>query len=196
MRLSRFLLAIAFLPASAPVGVREPLLDMVLKRDKIIVDTHGISPLPTYVDDHRGRVGFKIDMAHEIVPDLLDDPNKVEPVITQCNGHFPAVLSGRIDFSQRSGKIAPDRAVRIARTPAMDPKIMRFDEVTSALDLELVNAVLAAMRQLERDSMTDRIISMDGGLIIGEGMPDYFCFQPSIRRVRQFLKRCSDRYRL
>jgi polar amino acid transport system ATP-binding protein len=101
--------------------------------------------------------------------------------------------------------------VAIARALAMDPKIMLFDEVTSALDPELVGEVLAAMQQLARDGMTmivvthemsfardvaDRIVFMDGGVIVEEGSPNQIFTQPRTERVRQFLKRYNDRYRL
>jgi polar amino acid transport system ATP-binding protein len=101
--------------------------------------------------------------------------------------------------------------VAIARALAMDPKIMLFDEVTSALDPELVGEVLAAMQQLARDGMTmvvvthemsfardvaDRIVFMEGGVIVEEGKPDQMFFAPRTERVRQFLKRYNDRYRI
>jgi polar amino acid transport system ATP-binding protein len=101
--------------------------------------------------------------------------------------------------------------VAIARALAMDPKIMLFDEVTSALDPELVGEVLAAMQQLARDGMTmivvthemsfardvaDRIVFMDGGTIVEEGKPEQMFTDPRTERVRQFLKRYNDRYRL
>jgi polar amino acid transport system ATP-binding protein len=101
--------------------------------------------------------------------------------------------------------------VAIARALAMDPKIMLFDEVTSALDPELVGEVLAAMQQLARDGMTmvvvthemsfardvaDRIVFMDGGVIVEDGKPDQVFFAPRTERVRQFLKRYNDRYRI
>jgi polar amino acid transport system ATP-binding protein len=101
--------------------------------------------------------------------------------------------------------------VAIARALAMDPKIMLFDEVTSALDPELVGEVLAAMQQLARDGMTmvvvthemsfardvaDRIVFMDGGTIVEEGKPEQLFSAPRTERVRQFLKRYNDRYRI
>jgi len=101
--------------------------------------------------------------------------------------------------------------VAIARALAMDPKIMLFDEVTSALDPELVGEVLAAMQQLASDGMTmvvvthemsfardiaDRIVFMDGGVVVEEGRPAQLLFAPQTERVRAFLKRYNDRYRI
>jgi polar amino acid transport system ATP-binding protein len=101
--------------------------------------------------------------------------------------------------------------VAIARALAMDPKMMLFDEVTSALDPELVAEVLAAMQQLARDGMTmivvthemsfardiaDRIVFMDAGIVVEQGEPEQVLFRPTTDRVRLFLKRYNDRYRI
>jgi polar amino acid transport system ATP-binding protein len=120
--------------------------------------------------------------------------------LTDKDQAYPARLSG-----------GQQQRVAIARALAMDPKIMLFDEVTSALDPELVGEVLAAMQQLARDGMTmivvthemsfardvaDRIVFMDGGVIVEEGKPEQMFTAPRTERVRQFLKRYNDRYRL
>jgi polar amino acid transport system substrate-binding protein len=120
--LLRFVLpALLALAAIAPARAQDSILDTVLKRDKIIVATYSTSPPLAYVDDGGNLVGFEIDMAHEIAKDLLGDPGKVEFVVVQSDGRFPAALSGKVDFGLCSTTIFPDRAVRIAFTrPYLD----------------------------------------------------------------------------
>ncbi len=122
LRLLQSLFAgVLVLGAIAPARAQDSLLDTVLKRDKIIVATYSTSPPLAYVDDNGELVGFEIDMAHEIAKDLLGDPKKVEFVVVQSDGRFPAALSGKVDFGLCSTTIYPDRAVRIAFTrPYLD----------------------------------------------------------------------------
>ena len=94
--------------------------------------------------------------------------------------------------------------VAIARTLAMDPAVILFDEPTSALDPELVGEVLAVMKSLAEDGMTmivvtheitfakevaDRVIFMDGGVIVEQGAPEDVLVNPKEERTRAFLKR-------
>ena len=94
--------------------------------------------------------------------------------------------------------------VAIARALMMAPHVMLFDEVTSALDPELVGEVLVVMRDLARDGMTmlvvthemqfarevgDRLVFMDEGRIVEEGVPADVLDQPQEERTRQFLRR-------
>ena len=117
----RLLFGFALVLATVPASAQESLLDVVLKRDKLIVATYSTSPPLAYIDDNGRLVGFEIDMAHEIAKDLLGDPSKVEFVVVQSDGRFPAALSGKIDFGLCSTTITPDRAVRIAFTrPYLD----------------------------------------------------------------------------
>ena len=108
--------------------------------------------------------------------------------------------------SQLSG--GQQQRVAIARALAMNPKVMLFDEPTSALDPELVGEVLDVMKQLARDGMTmivvthemgfarrvaDRVVFMDGGVIVEEGTPDQVIGDPQHERTQKFLHQVFDR---
>jgi polar amino acid transport system ATP-binding protein len=94
--------------------------------------------------------------------------------------------------------------VAIARALVMEPHVMLFDEVTSALDPELVGEVLVVIRDLARDGMTmlvvthemqfardvgDRVVFMDGGRIVEQGRPRDVLDNPREERTRRFLRR-------
>ena len=110
---------------------------------------------------------------------------------------FPAHLSG-----------GQQQRVAIARSLCMHPDMMLFDEVTSALDPELVGEVLAVMRSLAEEGMTmvvvthemgfarhvaDRLVFMDEGQIVEQGDPQRVLDHPTQERTRQFLRRVLDR---
>jgi ABC-type polar amino acid transport system ATPase subunit len=105
---------------------------------------------------------------------------------------YPAHLSG-----------GQQQRVAIARSLCMAPDMMLFDEVTSALDPELVGEVLAVMRDLAEEGMTmlvvthemgfarrvsDRVLFIDRGLIAEEGPPDQVLLDPQVPRTREFLQ--------
>ena len=104
---------------------------------------------------------------------------------------YPARLSG-----------GQQQRVAIARALAMGPKVMLFDEVTSALDPELVGEVLGVMRKLAAEGMTmvvvthemgfarevaDRVVFIDDGLVVEEGPPAAVLGSPREARTRAFL---------
>ena len=104
---------------------------------------------------------------------------------------FPAHLSG-----------GQQQRVAIARALSMDPDMMLFDEPTSALDPELVGDVLAVMKDLASEGMTmmvvthemgfarevgDKLVFMDGGVIVEEGVPAEVLAGPRHERTQSFL---------
>lgn len=120
---------------------------------------------------------------------VLDILRKVR--LSQRAKHYPQQLSG-----------GQQQRVAIARALAMEPHVMLFDEATSALDPELVRGVLDVMRSLAEEGMTmvvvthemqfakdvaDRVIFMEGGVVVEEGTPDEVFNHPKHERTKNFL---------
>jgi polar amino acid transport system ATP-binding protein len=110
--------------------------------------------------------------------------------------YYPSALSG-----------GQQQRVAIARALAMEPHVMLFDEATSALDPELVRDVLNVMRDLAQAGMTmivvthemgfardvaDRVVFMDGGVIVEEGIPEQLFDHPQNERTKDFLGHLTE----
>ncbi len=132
--------------------------------------------------------GRKKDEAVEIARRNLEKVG-----LSEKESAYPAHLSG-----------GQQQRVAIARALSMDPDMMLFDEPTSALDPELVGDVLAVMKDLAREGMTmmvvthemgfarevgDRVVFMDGGVIVEEGDPTEVLANPQHERTQLFLSK-------
>ena len=113
-------------------------------------------------------------------------------------------LSAKADVYPNQLSGGQQQRVAIARALAMQPKLMLFDEPTSAMDPELVGEVLDVMRQLANDGMTmvvvthemgfarevgDTLVFMDGGVIVESGDPKAVLANPQHERTRSFLSK-------
>ena len=112
--------------------------------------------------------------------------------LTRHQDKYPDQLSG-----------GQQQRVAVIRALAMRPEIMLFDEITSALDPELVGEVLDVLRQLRAEGMTmilathemgfarelaDRVCFMNGGVIVEQGPPDQIFSAPKVARTQEFLR--------
>jgi len=141
--------------------------------------------VPTLVASTRERPGETTDRARMLI-DRIGLSSRID--------HRPAALSG-----------GEKQRVAIARALALSPKIMLFDEVTSALDPELVEEVLNVMRKLAAETdmtmllvthemgfahdFADRVLFFDRGRIVEEGKPDEIFRHPKQERTQGFLKK-------
>jgi polar amino acid transport system ATP-binding protein len=182
--------------ADAPSGEKGWELDFVRQRVGIVFQQFNLFPHRTVLDN--------VTMA----PEKVLDRSREEARRKACD------LLARVGLGDKVGEY-PERLsggqqqrVAIARALAMDPQVMLFDEVTSALDPELVKEVLDVIRELAGEGMTmvvvthelgfarelaDRVVFMDEGRIVEEGPPAQVLDEPREERTRQFLGLVLDR---
>jgi ABC-type polar amino acid transport system ATPase subunit len=176
----------------------------------------GLRPLPERrVAAQRSRMGM-VFQQYQLFPHWTVLRNVTEAPV-RVHGRSPAQarttalallarvgLADKVDAHPRQLSGGQQQRVAIARAMATEPRIMLFDEPTSALDPELVEEVLAVIRDLARAGTTmvvvthemsfarevaDRCVFMDGGVVVETGPPDQFFTEPRSDRLRGFLSR-------
>jgi polar amino acid transport system ATP-binding protein len=177
-------------------------------------------PMPgAQLREMRREIGF-VFQQFNLWPHMTALQNVMEPLLrvrglktAEATARAEAVLE-RVGLAEKrhgfplrlSG--GQQQRVAIARTLAMEPRLMLFDEPTSSLDPELVGEVLQVMRGLAADGMTmvvvthemgfaahvaDRVAFLDGGRIIDNGPSHQVLHKSSEPRVKQFLQTYHDR---
>ncbi|RNF39671.1 amino acid ABC transporter ATP-binding protein [Planococcus salinus] len=186
----------------------------LINEGKITIDGHTIDPKKENLAKVRAEVGM-VFQHFNLFPHKTVLENVIEaPLIVKRQKRAEAEKKGR-ELLEKVGladkaDVYPSKLsggqkqrVAIARSLAMEPKVMLFDEPTSALDPELVSEVLQVMKQLAEEGMTmvvvthemkfakevaDRIIMIDQGKIIESADPKTFFENPKHERTRQFIQ--------
>ena len=175
---------------SAPAGEAGYELDFVRQRVGIVFQQFNLFPHRTVLKNvtmaQEKVLGRSAAEAKENGTRLLERVGLADKV-----DEYPERLSG-----------GQQQRVAIARALAMDPHVMLFDEVTSALDPELVKEVLDVIRELASEGMTmivvthelgfardvgDKVVFMDQGMIVEQGPPSVVLDNPSQERTKRFL---------
>ncbi|MUM78698.1 ATP-binding cassette domain-containing protein [Pseudodesulfovibrio sp. F-1] len=186
-----------------------------IQEGSITVDGMVVSDPATNMTLLRAEVGF-VFQQFNLYPHMtvLENITLAPTMVRHMNkGQATAIameLLKKVDIPDKAGAYpsqlsgGQQQRVAIARGLAMQPKIMLFDEPTSALDPEMINEVLDVMKSLAREGMTmicvthemgfarevaDRVIFMDGGLLIEENTPLEFFNNPRSDRTKDFLSK-------
>ena len=189
---------------------------------RIFVEGEEITAEGVDVNRIRQRIGivfqaFNLFPHMTVMQNITLAPRKARG-FSKAEAHSQAQeLLGRIGLLDKADEY-PDRLsggqqqrVAIARALAMNPTLMLLDEITSALDPQLVSEVLSLVRELAKTGMTmmiathemsfarevaDKVCFLDGGVILEEGAPEQIFSAPSEDRTREFLARIIEAGRL
>ncbi|GFO69327.1 amino acid ABC transporter ATPase [Geomonas limicola] len=185
----------------------------VIDRGRILVDGIDINDQKTDITKIREEVGM-VFQSFNLFPHktVLENLTLAQVVVRkrsrqEAEERAMALLE-RVGLAEKAkaypGKLSggQQQRVAIARSLAMDPKMLLFDEPTSALDPEMIGEVLDVMKGVAREGMTmavvthemgfarevaDRVIFMDAGRIVEEGTPEHFFTAPTHDRAKLFL---------
>ena len=192
------------------LNLLEPIDEGEILLDGVDIAEPGLDPAPV-----RRRIGM-VFQSYNLFPhmtaaeNVMLAPRRVRGLTREALLPEVGALFARFGLADRMGHY-PDQLsggqqqrVAIVRALAMRPEIMLFDEITSALDPELVGEVLDVLRQLRGEGMTmvlathemgfarelaDKVCFLDGGRILEEGPPDRVFSDPREERTRAFLRR-------
>lgn len=145
-----------------------------------------------------------------VIDNITLSPIKTKGISKEEADKTALVLLDKVGLSEKANAYpsslsgGQQQRIAIARGLAMDPDVLLFDEPTSALDPEMVGEVLAVMQDLAKSGMTmvivthemgfakevaDRVIFMDGGVIVEEGSPDQLFDLTKEERTKDFLSK-------
>ncbi|MCY4180841.1 MAG: amino acid ABC transporter ATP-binding protein [Litoreibacter sp.] len=192
------------------MNLLEPIDDGTIHLDGVDISEPGLDPQPV-----RQKIGI-VFQSYNLFPHMTATENvmlaprrvrglsrdALRPRVTELFTRFG--LKERMEHypDQLSG--GQQQRVAIIRALAMEPEIMLFDEITSALDPELVGEVLDVLRDLHRQGMTmvlathemgfarelaDKVCFLDAGRILEQGPPDTLFTAPQEERTKAFLAR-------
>ena len=182
-------------------------------RGRIFLEDVEITDPKTDLPKVRRNIGmifqqFNLFPHMSAIQNVMEGPRTVLKMSgEQARGHAEQLLekvglSDKLDVKPGQLSGGQQQRVAIARALAMEPKVMLFDEVTSALDPELVGEVLSVMKRLADEGMTmlvvthemqfgervaDRVVMFDEGVILEEGAPDKIFQRADNERTRRFL---------
>ncbi|NEW07446.1 amino acid ABC transporter ATP-binding protein [Paenibacillus sp. SYP-B3998] len=190
------------------------LLEEVTSGKVVIGDVEVTSP-ETNIDKLRENVGMVFQLFNlfphlTVLENIMLAPKFIKKLNKQQNEQKSMELLKKVGLSAKRDEY-PERLsggqqqrVAIARALAMNPRVMLFDEPTSALDPEMVGEVLLVMKELAHEGITmvvvthemgfarevaDRVIFMDGGYIVEEGIPSEIFDSPKHERTQAFLSK-------